>query len=310
MPRKDNKSGCTGVSFVKKTGKWSARISRDGKRHHLGFFDDLEDAIAARKAAEAKFPRSPTEADELIQRWIENADSEEVRQRREEQAQTDRHRAYQAAFQKEWADERRDEINRKQREKYAENPEIDKARGAQWRADNPKKYKAQIRRQTERYQEDEEYRQYKLEKCKESYERRFPAIQEYERMRWERDKEKLSEYRKKWREENAEELAIKKAAWLKEDREKNPAKYHELKARRRAAELQRTPPWADMEAIKFFYDNCPEGCHVDHVIPLQGETVSGLHVHENLQWLTATENLMKGNSFDGDDFDWSRDDDE
>jgi hypothetical protein len=65
-----------------------------------------------------------------------------------------------------------------------------------------------------------------------------------------------------------------------------------------------------MERIKFFYDNCPEGCNVDHVIPLQGDTVSGINVHEDLQLLTATENLLKGNSFDGDDWGWSLDDDE
>ncbi len=68
-------------------------------------------------------------------------------------------------------------------------------------------------------------------------------------------------------------------------------------AKYRAAKLQRTPAWADIEAIKAFYNNCPEGYHVDHIVPLQGKLVSGLHVVENLQYLTAKENLSKGNKF-------------
>ena len=102
----------------------------------------------------------------------------------------------------------RDEINHKQREVYAANSEPAKVRDAEWRASNPEKYKAQIERQTERYQTDPEYRDYKLQKCKESYERRFPAIQKYEKMRLQRDQENLAKYQKKWRAENAGEQLI------------------------------------------------------------------------------------------------------
>lgn len=68
--------------------------------------------------------------------------------------------------------------------------------------------------------------------------------------------------------------------------------------KRRASKLKRTPKWADLEAIKKFYSKCPEGYHVDHIVPLQGEKVSGLHVLENLQYLPAHENLTKSNKFD------------
>ena len=50
--RKDNTCGHVGVTFHKPNGKWQARISHRGRRSSLGLFDDINDAIAARKAAE------------------------------------------------------------------------------------------------------------------------------------------------------------------------------------------------------------------------------------------------------------------
>lgn len=61
----------------------------------------------------------------------------------------------------------------------------------------------------------------------------------------------------------------------------------------------RTPPWADRQAILKFYAACPEGHHVDHIVPLRGmidgRRVSGLHVVWNLQYLTIEENHRKYN---------------
>jgi hypothetical protein len=66
-------------------------------------------------------------------------------------------------------------------------------------------------------------------------------------------------------------------------------------ARRRIARIQtQTPRWACMTDIFDFHDNCPKGHHVDHIIPLAGKLVSGLHVIWNLQYLPAKENLSKG----------------
>jgi hypothetical protein len=69
-------------------------------------------------------------------------------------------------------------------------------------------------------------------------------------------------------------------------------------SRRRAAKLQRTPSWVNHGLIKDLYITCPEGHQVDHIIPLQGERVSGLHIAANLQHLTQSENCSKTNKFD------------
>lgn len=51
----DNTSGVIGVSWIKSRHKWRARISVDGDYKFLGAFDDFNDAVKARLAAERKF---------------------------------------------------------------------------------------------------------------------------------------------------------------------------------------------------------------------------------------------------------------
>lgn len=53
--RKHNSSGVTGVSWNRRRKKWEAYIAFQGVQHHLGLYDDLEDAAQARAAAEEKY---------------------------------------------------------------------------------------------------------------------------------------------------------------------------------------------------------------------------------------------------------------
>lgn len=64
---------------------------------------------------------------------------------------------------------------------------------------------------------------------------------------------------------------------------------------RRLRKKQAIPPWANLDKIKEIYLNCPEGFHVDHVYPLNGINTCGLHVENNLQYLTAEDNIRKSN---------------
>lgn len=69
-------------------------------------------------------------------------------------------------------------------------------------------------------------------------------------------------------------------------------KVREVSANYRASVKNQTPANADRKAIKEFYDNCPKGYEVDHIIPISR---GGLHTIENLQYLTVKENRQKSN---------------
>lgn len=90
---------------------------------------------------------------------------------------------------------------------------------------------------------------------------------------------------------NAEKCKANVLQW----RQKNKAHYNSYHSIRSRKVKQAVPKWADKEAIKEFYKNCPKGLEVDHIVPLLGKSVCGLHVLDNLQYLTKSENCKKSN---------------
>lgn len=103
------------------------------------------------------------------------------------------------------------------------------------------------------------------------------------------DPEKYRSLARDWYKKNSAKVA--------EYRRKNSKYYASKCAERRSLQLKRTPKWSEVEEIREFYLNCPKGYHVDHIIPLKGANVSGLHVIGNLQYLTKEENLRKSNYY-------------
>lgn len=137
--------------------------------------------------------------------------------------------------------------------------------------------------------------------------------QKYDRNRWLTERDALLAKNRRWQTENAEAFSSQKKAyyrankakvqaarlvWLEENR--HVVRHHN--AKRKKLIRQATPAWVDMEAIKAVYAEAERlereagtPYHVDHIIPLQGENVCGLHVPWNLQPLTAAANISKKN---------------
>lgn len=120
--------------------------------------------------------------------------------------------------------------------------------------------------------------------------------------RWrEKNPEKRKEIIESWRARNPDKVKAMSAKagkkWAKENKSKRLAS---VRARQMAQKL-RMPSWADRRAIAAVYEKAAALTRetgipheVDHVFPLQGKTVSGLHVANNLQILERSANRSKG----------------
>lgn len=111
-------------------------------------------------------------------------------------------------------------------------------------------------------------------------------------------------YMSQYAEENRDKVREIASRWQKN----NPGKVNANTSLRHTAKMQRQPKWltkSDKLRIKAMYQLAAmrsrdsfEKWHVDHIVPLQGENVSGLHVPWNLRVIPAVENIRKGNRID------------
>lgn len=104
------------------------------------------------------------------------------------------------------------------------------------------------------------------------------------------------EYGRQWRADNPGRVA--------QFKHMAPAARCARQAARAAAKLRATPPWSETQQIAAVYELASRMTEstgiehqVDHIVPLRGKLVSGLHVLANLRVITADANRAKGNTF-------------
>ena len=114
---------------------------------------------------------------------------------------------------------------------------------------------------------------------------------------YQENKEKKSHSARSWYLKNRQIAIDKGLQWLK----KNPVKSRQINAKKKAARLKATPPWVDHYLVNGMYEvaalfhRAGLDMEVDHIVPLRGKTVSGLHTHQNLQLMVRSKNASKSN---------------
>ena len=155
-------------------------------------------------------------------------------------------------------------------------------------AENPEKYREKAR--IARLKDPEKKRL----ACRKSYRKKQANLDDAEKER--RRKNAIS-----WRAKNIEKCRLA----IKNHRMRYPHKHNAKQGGRRASKAQATPAWLtfiELAQIKEIYDlsiavSVQTGIlhHVDHIVPLRGKNVTGLHVPWNLRIIPADENIRKNN---------------
>lgn len=116
---------------------------------------------------------------------------------------------------------------------------------------------------------------------------------------------KKREYQRAWSAANREEKSRRDAQYSSSKRSSGDINFLATCAaktkRYETAKINATPTWADHDVIGGMYEIAQVfrrvgfDMHVDHIVPLQGKTVSGLHTHDNLQLMIGGANQSKSN---------------
>jgi len=158
--------------------------------------------------------------------------------------------------------------------------EAARLRSAAWRRANPERVKANIAiAQARRREKWDEFLAYERER----YQDRRDQVLTKQKERRARDPETTREV-------------------LRRHYRKHPERAAARCAERRATKAQATPEWADRRAILEFFEKARKATletgvphEVDHIVPLKGRGVCGLHVPWNLRVITRDENRRKHN---------------
>lgn len=140
--------------------------------------------------------------------------------------------------------------------------------------------------------------QRRCRECERDYKANRVDAEVARRARWyQENKHKKNESSRSWYLQNKDSVAKRSAEWLRS----NPVKSRQINARKKAIKLRATPSWADSDLVTGMYEAAELfrrvgiRMEVDHIVPLKGKTVSGLHTHDNLQLMVSKKNAAKNN---------------